>query len=921
MSLGRWRIEPSPTALSDVRRQVRDLAVGAPTAAVYDAQMVAVELVTNAWLHSDGAARLSVRVDDDVIRIEVGDEGHSLPMLQPVDGEATVGRGLRLVSALTTAWGVRVEETTKVVWADVPLARQAQQSSDQAPFDPDALVSSWDKATRSETTYPVCITGIPVELLRSARAHVADVVRELQVVAAGEREDRPPFVPDLDELIGGLEIYWEHGRRELERQFSAALIGNDAEIVIELRLPASARVEGTQFLSALDTAQKLARTGQLLTPSAPASFMIFWRWWVAAIDGQLEDHLQGRSPRRHQPLSVAVSQEVDWIAGRAAAWDRLQLLQTVTGELTRAGTESEVASIIADKAIQHLGALAVRVYIADSEGRMRSRAWHGADWNSSDAPFESFDLNDELPGAVVARTGRPLLLRSLEEIYTAFPGLRDHYATQRSLLMHPVQIGGQILGLLGLTLPPTRDDEDEQVSFVQALADALAQALERVRAIEKAEARADRLRLTAEASIALNASLDFQATVDAVAHVLVPRLADWAVVQVLRDDRLENVSVHHPDPDKLRWARSLEGRWPVDMQAQTGAPAVLRTGRSELYSVIPDELVEAGAVDAEHLAALQALGMRSALVVPLAGRSGNIGAISLIYAESGRHYGSDDLALVEDIARRAALALESAVTLREQSGRLADVVRVADAAQRAILPELPQRIGPVGIAAAYRSSAAEATIGGDFFEAVPFRDGVRLVIGDVRGKGLAAIRTASLVLGAARFLAEELTELDEVIATIDRRLRRHLGEEDFVTACIVEISPAGQYHLVSAGHPAPLLVRHSAITPFQVSPSPPLGLDAHPVTVSGQLLLGDRLLLYTDGLVEARGQDGRFVPLERLVGGMADRELHEAVASVLQRLDAETSRADDDLALLAVEYVPVPQPTLASNSAARTSLA
>jgi serine phosphatase RsbU (regulator of sigma subunit) len=152
----------------------------------------------------------------------------------------------------------------------------------------------------------------------------------------------------------------------------------------------------------------------------------------------------------------------------------------------------------------------------------------------------------------------------------------------------------------------------------------------------------------------------------------VPRLADWCVVQVLDGSLLVNVGLQHFDPAKLAWAEQMSGLYPVDMNAPTGAANVIRTGTTELYPDLPPEIVEASAVDEEHLQVLLELGLSSALVVPLIGRSGVLGAITLIYAESGRHYSDDDVPFAEDVARRAALALETATAIRDRTGRFAD---------------------------------------------------------------------------------------------------------------------------------------------------------------------------------------------------------------------------------------------------------
>src|SRR5436305_4202844 len=159
------------------------------------------------------------------------------------------------------------------------------------------------------------------------------------------------------------------------------------------------------------------------------------------------------------------------------------------------------------------------------------------------------------------------------------------------------------------------------------------------------------------------------------------------------------------------------------------------------------------------------------------------------------------MALAEDAARRAALALENARVFREQSGRLASVTRVAEAAQLAILAPPPARIGPVALAARYVSAAAEALVGGDLYEVVARPGAVRLLIGDVRGKGLTAVRAATVVLGEFRAAAADIDDLADAAIQIDRRLRPYLADEDFVTALLAEIRDDGTFFVASCAHP------------------------------------------------------------------------------------------------------------------------
>ncbi len=144
-----------------------------------------------------------------------------------------------------------------------------------------------------------------------------------------------------------------------------------------------------------------------------------------------------------------------------------------------------------------------------------------------------------------------------------------------------------------------------------------------------------------------------------VESVAVPRLADWVAVEIADGQgRTEQVAVAHVDPAKVQFARELAHRYPPDPNAPTGVPNVIRTGKPEFYAEIPKALLEASAQDDEHLRIISELDLRSALVVPLPGRTKVFGAMTFIYAQSDRRYTADDLAFAEELARRAALMIE-----------------------------------------------------------------------------------------------------------------------------------------------------------------------------------------------------------------------------------------------------------------------
>jgi serine phosphatase RsbU (regulator of sigma subunit) len=190
------------------------------------------------------------------------------------------------------------------------------------------------------------------------------------------------------------------------------------------------------------------------------------------------------------------------------------------------------------------------------------------------------------------------------------------------------------------------------------------------------------------------------------------------------------------------------------------------------------------------------------------------------------------------------------------------------------------------------------------YEAVEREGSVRLLIGDVRGKGLEAVRMATVVLGHFRSAAVECPDLASVARQVDDRLRPYLGDEDFVTAVMAEISPTGLCSIVTCGHPPAMVAEAGIIRPVGLADSLPLGLGADPSPVTVQLQPGARMLLYTDGLLEARDASRQFVDLERVLAPLAlGGPIDGLLGQVLDGLRAMVGGSlGDDLALLVAEY-------------------
>ncbi|MFF4352879.1 PP2C family protein-serine/threonine phosphatase [Streptomyces sp. NPDC001530] len=259
-------------------------------------------------------------------------------------------------------------------------------------------------------------------------------------------------------------------------------------------------------------------------------------------------------------------------------------------------------------------------------------------------------------------------------------------------------------------------------------------------------------------------------------------------------------------------------------------------------------------------------------------------------------------------------------TRRERT--LATVRFVADIAQRVLLRPVPRRIGNISVETFYLSAAAEARIGGDLYEAVPTTHGVRLLIGDVRGKGLGAVETAAALLGAFREAAHDEPDLaalaGRVETSMDRRAALLPGSdmgERFVTAVFAEIVAHDHIvRIVNCGHPPPLLIRSDEVSELETSRSaPPLNLGVlvgEPYHVDEHAFRpGDQLLLYTDGITETRDPDGTFYPLIQRVrswGPLPPRQLLDHLHHDL--LAYSDNHLHDDTAALTACLLPDERP-------------
>jgi serine phosphatase RsbU (regulator of sigma subunit) len=274
------------------------------------------------------------------------------------------------------------------------------------------------------------------------------------------------------------------------------------------------------------------------------------------------------------------------------------------------------------------------------------------------------------------------------------------------------------------------------------------------------------------------------------------------------------------------------------------------------------------------------------------------------------------IALLSIAGVTAAGALASAGRQRRER-ELANLKAVAETAQRVLLRPVPAAAGEFRFAVRYISASASARIGGDLYEVISTGNGVRLLIGDVQGKGLAAVQTAGVVLGAFREAAHDAPGLPALAARVEQSLQRQASEEEFVTAILAQTTATGDaIEILNCGHPPPLLLLAGGQPARFAEPSEaglPLGLGT--LSDAGRhcdvipLSPGDRILFYTDGISEARDKSGVFYHLAgcaAMLRGAPDTALGRLCADVIRHVGHELL---DDAAMLLLSREPAPART------------
>lgn len=429
-------------------------------------------------------------------------------------------------------------------------------------------------------------------------------------------------------------------------------------------------------------------------------------------------------------------------------------------------------------------------------------------------------------------------------------------------------------------ISPVRDAHGQVMHFVGVQFDITAYREPRL-AAESAQRRSTFL---ADAGPLLDASLDLDSTLASLTRLSVPFLGDACLVEEIRRGEVRRLAAAAADAQLERHLRERPNPYPAQ---ENGALArAVQSGRAEI-------------VETDTLLGRPA----TAMIVPLKARGTIMGAVVFASFAPGREYGPQDLVLAEDLALRAALALDNA-RLYENLGT------VARSLQQGLLPERLPTLAGMDLAARYRPAGDGSLIGGDFYDVLPRENGLDLVIGDVTGKGARAAALTAQVRHTLRTAAQYEDTPSRILDVVNRTLIGERGEGGgrycTVALCRLELNGTAKATICCAGHPMPLVVRAGGSIEPVGKPGSVLGWVPDPKLHDVTFELGEQesLVLFTDGVTEARttGDQYGLAGLEELLRAAA-RENASGIAARVDRAAAHAGARRDDVAVLVARVV------------------
>jgi PAS domain S-box-containing protein len=621
--------------------------------------------------------------------------------------------------------------------------------------------------------------------------------------------------------------------------------------------------------------------------------------WLDEAHARFEVHDGGGAqPARRAPSGAQGGYGLNLVAALASRWgteDGVWFELDRSAPAAPARPAATPSSALDDAVARQLGSvldgLAEAVTVMDANGRavyaneaaVRLLRLSSAEELTSAAPGETMRLFE-----VFDEAGRPVELEHLPG-HRALAGEQD---PEPLLVRNVVKATGEERWLLNKTT--TIADADGRVMRVVNVIEDVTQA-------KRAELAQ---RLLAEASDALASSLDYEATLQRVADVAVPEFADWCGVDLPGPGAFAQlVAIAHSDPDKVALTRRMRARYPVPLDREHGIAAIMRGEPSFVRAEIGDQELRAYAQDEQHFELLRELGMASVIVVPLAAGGQTLGTLILARATPGHPFEEADVALAEELGRRAGTAVLNARTYTEREA-------IAATLERGLRP--PELLAPPGFAVATHYDAAGRfnEVGGDFYDAFPTDDGWMLVVGDVAGHGAEAAALTAL----ARYTLRSAGQLTRDPARAAHQLNatlRDLPQLSLCTTVCAHVRMAGPgagatLTLANCGHPRPLLVRNGSLEEVGcVGPMAGAFDDGAWALSEVALRPGDALVLYTDGVLDTVGEQERFgdARLRATLAGVGTADPAALVAELAGALERfRQGPQHDDTAIVAVRF-------------------
>lgn len=607
--------------------------------------------------------------------------------------------------------------------------------------------------------------------------------------------------------------------------------------------------------------------------------------------------------------------EQEILAARRAAEAsdaRSGTLRQFTTELSAAVTVADAAAVVVHRSRRAAHATGAALWLVEASPDEEEAAVALA--GAEGIPDELLRaLAETAPGRVqVVLGGGVRTVPAGAALREVWPALAEAAAAAgcSDLVVVPVTADDTHLGALVLTLADAGADGDlisltepgghrslteDETDLLATLGRQAGQALERARLHEETARQAARSTFLLDAARLLARATGVTETVERLAEMVVPRLADMCLLDLVGEHGMARVVARHGDPARQPLVDELRAWAPPHRELPAPARAAMREGRTQWFPTLAEDWLADAVRDPAELAAVRALELASVISVPLVAEGRSLGVMTLSADRRRRPFTRADVELAEQLALQVSLMMAKAQRYELEAS-------TSHTLQTALLPPPPPQVPGVSVAVRYLAATHGVEIGGDFYDMAPLPgDHVAIAVGDVVGHDLIAAAT----MGQLRSVYRALLVEGPAPAAVIGRLQASwplLGLQRMATALFATLDlPTGLLHVASAGHPPPLVIVDGEAEYLPVVPSRMLGAPPAPaVEWSGVLPRGATLVLFTDGLVESRSNDidaglARLREAARRSAGAGPDELCDQLLADL----AGAHRADD-IALLAL---------------------